>query len=105
MVIKKNRKFMKLIHVLLVIIFCAIFYSCESLIEMFFGKNEELTFIRTDYVGDQLKIEGYYYCKHEGYGSVSFDIIFFYKNGIALTEKFISDEEGLNKIEEEFRNG
>lgn len=50
---------MKSAHVLFVIMICALFYSCESLIETLFGKNEELTFVRTNYEGNQLRTDGY----------------------------------------------
>ncbi len=95
---------MKSVHILLVILICIIFYSCESLIETLFGKNEELTFIKTDYLGDQLRFDGYYYCKHEGKEITRLQILFFYQDGVLLYGGFpLSDE--LSDRENEFKNG
>ena len=97
---------MKSAHVLFVIMICILFYSCESLIEILFGKNEELTFIKTDYVGDQLKIDGYYYHWYgKPYNDKSLmEILFLYRNGVVLwggTQHF----EELNIRESEFISG
>lgn len=95
---------MKSAHVLFVIMICALFYSCESLIETLFGKNEELTFIRADYVGDQLKVDGYYYCRYNVYDSASYYILFLYKSGIVLNGGYPYESE-LSVREDEFKNG
>ncbi|OJV37530.1 MAG: hypothetical protein BGO29_03555 [Bacteroidales bacterium 36-12] len=78
---------MKSIYLLSVTVICVtIFYSCEPIIEMFFGKNEELTFTRTDYDGDQLRINGYYYhwlgVPYKDESIVQ--ILFLYGNGLVL---------------------
>lgn len=95
---------MKSIQLLFFIVICTMFYSCESLIEMFFGKNEEFTFIRADYVGDQLKIDGYYYCRYNVYDTASYYILFLYKNGIVLNGGYPYENE-LSVREDEFKNG
>ncbi|MEA4936467.1 hypothetical protein SDC9_122266 [bioreactor metagenome] len=97
---------MKSIQAFSFILICTIlFCSCESLIEKLFGKNEELTFTRTDYNGNQLRTDGYYYFKNESNDSTyNYRIYFFYKNGVVLDCGNPSDDE-LNTREEEFKNG
>jgi hypothetical protein len=78
---------MKSIYLKLIIVICStLLYSCESLIETLFGKNEELTFVRTNYEGNQLRTDGYYYNwlgkPHNNESRV--EIIFLYRNGILL---------------------
>jgi hypothetical protein len=103
-VIINSDEAMKTIKFLLVIVLLTtLFSSCESLIEMFFGKNEELTFIRTDYDGSQLRTDGYYYCRHED-RDVVYSIFFFYKNGVVLHGGAPSQDELITR-EEEFKNG
>ncbi|GAB1415272.1 hypothetical protein MASR2M117_06780 [Paludibacter sp.] len=98
---------MKSIYLLSVTVICVtIFCSCESIIEMFFGKNEELTFTRTDYEGNQLRTDGYYYFWYgKPYNDKSLiEILFLYRNGIVLwggTQHFGE----LNIREYEFING
>lgn len=97
---------MKSIQLLLFILICTVFCSCESFIEKFFGSNEDLTFVRTDYEGDQLKIDGYYY---HWYGKPFNDeslikILFLYRNGITLWGgTFYADKIIIQ--EEQFKNG
>lgn len=96
---------MKIFQLLLVVLICTtLFCSCESLIEKLFGKNEELSFTKTEYNGDQLRIDGYYYCKHEGAELSRLRILFFYRDGILLYGGFPLLNE-LGDRENEFISG
>ena len=54
-------------------------YSCS---ELLFGKDDTLTMTRTDYTGNQLKIDGYYYLKDSASYQRVNHATFFYRNGI-----------------------
>lgn len=97
---------MKAMNLMLVIMTLAmLFYGCESLIEKLFGKDEELTFIRTDYVGTELRTDGYYYFKNKGSDSTyKYNIYFLYKNGVVLYCGNPSQDELITR-EEDFKNG
>jgi hypothetical protein len=56
---KTIMKTFKLISVALVLL--TILYGCDKIfLENLFGKNEELSFVRTDYNGKELRTDGYY---------------------------------------------
>jgi hypothetical protein len=93
---------MKVFSLMLVTIFLS---GCDkSFLGNFFGKNEELTFVKTEYPGNELKINGYYYCRQSGNGTFSFDVQFFYIDGVLLSEKFTSDYKDLSAIENEVKS-
>lgn len=89
-----------------VLIFITFFYGCDtSFLENFFGKNEELSFIRKDYQGYELKTDGYYYFERKNNDTTFYyNFYFLYKNGIALCCGYYSENILLTK-EEEFING
>jgi hypothetical protein len=62
----------KIIKITIIICTIALFYSC---------KDDELFFTRTSYIGNELKIDGYYYKQEEGKTFVKF----LFRNGIILT--------------------
>jgi hypothetical protein len=93
----------KLISIALILL--TILYGCDKdFMGKLFGKNEELSFVRTNYNGNELRTDGYYYCRQSGNGTFSFDIQFFYKDGVFLSEKFTSDYKDLSAIENEIKS-
>jgi hypothetical protein len=59
------------------IVIAVLFTSCDKLFP-----DEKLTMQRTDYIGDELRIDGYYYIQDIRYGYTN--IMFLYKNGVML---------------------
>ena len=72
-------KFIKMIILLFILtgIFIMFFSCCNSLFS-----DEELTLQRTDYTGNELRIDGYYYYFVKGTNRTV--IYFLYRNGVAL---------------------
>lgn len=80
--------------------------ACDpTSLEKLFGKNEDLSFVRTDYSGNELRIDGYYYFMNIGSDStMRYHIRFFYKNGVVLDCGNPTKDE-LKIREEQFKNG
>ena len=69
------------------LILATLLLTLSSCYEIFMGKDDTLTMTRTDYTGNQLKIDGYYYLKDSASYKDSMyrwvhGGIFLYRNGI-----------------------
>lgn len=60
-------------------ILCFSMFTCEKNKE-----DDDLTFQRTDYSGDELRIDGYYYNQYSIKGNEYVTVYFFFRNGIIL---------------------
>lgn len=88
---------MKLI---ITIMFITILSACNKL-----WKDDTLSFIRTVYAGDELRIDGYYYLKYPvADGTNRMNIYFLYENGIILYGEAPS-EANIETKEEDYRSG
>lgn len=96
---------MKTINLFLLLILSTLFYGCDtSFLENLFGKNEELSFVRNDYNGNELRTDGYYYHKDVGIENTRLYILFLYKNGYLLYGNYPKLDE-LEARENEYKNG
>ena len=81
---------MKTKILILSIIQCLFITSCEL-----FSSDEKLTIPRTDYFGNEIRTDGYYYCVIDD-GCIAFQ--FFYRNGTVIRAFSYSD---MNEAEAE----
>ena len=72
----------KIRKIVLTILILLILIGCKDIFQ-----DEKYTLIRTSYLDNQLKINGYYYVYVNETDSINgqyFNVIFLYKNGIAI---------------------
>ena len=69
-----------------------LFSSCDLLF-----KDDELLLSRQPYIGNELRIDGYYYKYSDNDGTI---VKFLYRNGIILSAYYISTTD-LNEVEQE----
>ena len=88
-----------LIYTLFVILAVTILNSCSNSAEY------ELTIEKEPYLGNELRIDGYYYYQEDGNGSIVYThVLFFYKNGVVFDGK--SQRTGnLDTVEKYFLDG
>jgi hypothetical protein len=68
------------------ICFMLLFYAC---------KDEDLLLAKTPYLGNELKIDGYYYNQ---FTPDKFTVFFFYRNGVMIS--YVSFSTDLNQVED-----
>jgi len=84
---------MKATDLFLSVILCLFMFGCNKLCS-----DEKLSMQREDYVGNELRVDGYYYIQDEKHQNTS--IKFLYQNGIILTGGGYSGTD-LNVVEAE----
>lgn len=71
-------------------------------------EDDELLMERTDYTGNELRTDGYYYCRyqyaHENIQEDKVCCMFIYKNGVCSWGG-VSNYSELDRIEEDYKNG
>jgi hypothetical protein len=81
-------------------IICILLFSCKK--SNF--EDDELSISKTPFLGNQLRIDGYYYNRYSVSGGHNYNIYFFYENGIVLYGGGFSEDK-IAEIENKYRTG